>query len=39
MKKIVTIPLLLLVFSALAQDINHVEDLLYIKNMRVQKIY
>jgi len=31
MKKIVTIPLLLLVFSAFAQDINHVEDLLYYK--------
>ena len=31
MKKIVTIPLLLLVFSAFAQEINHVEDLLYYK--------
>ena len=31
MKKTVTIPLLLLVFSAFAQDINHVEDLLYYK--------
>src|SRR6187401_262247 len=31
MKKTVTIPFLLLVFSAFAQDINHVEDLLYYK--------
>ena len=31
MKRTVTIPLLLLVFSAFAQDINHVEDLLYYK--------